>query len=63
MINLGLPAPIDVQVRGNDLDGIYKVATDIAEQIRSRKGVGSILIPQNLLYPGLQLNIDRERAG
>jgi multidrug efflux pump subunit AcrB len=62
VVNLGLPAPIDVQVRGNDLDGAYKVATNIANQIRSRKGVGSVLIPQNLLYPGLQLNIDRERA-
>src|ERR1017187_1721851 len=62
VINLGLPAPIDVQVRGNDLDGTYKVATNIAKQIRSRKGVSSVLIPQNLLYPGLQLNIDRERA-
>src|SRR5271156_4498681 len=62
VINLGLPAPIDVQVRGNDLDGAYKVAANIAKQIRSRKGVSSVLIPQNLLYPGLQLNIDRERA-
>ena len=38
VINLGLPAPIDVQVRGNDLNGSYKVATNIAQQIRSRKG-------------------------
>src|SRR3984957_2970960 len=62
VINLGLPAPLDVQVRGNDLNRAYKVAADIARQIRSRKGVSSVLIPQNLLYPGLQLNIDRERA-
>ena len=62
VINLGLPAPIDVQVRGNDINRAYEVATDIAEQIRSHKGVNSVLIPQNLLYPGLQLNIDRERA-
>jgi multidrug efflux pump subunit AcrB len=51
-----------VQVRGNDVNGAYKVAADIARQIRSRKGVSSVLIPQNLLYPGLELNIDRERA-
>ena len=62
VINLGLPAPIDVQVRGNDLNGAYRVAANIAREIRSRKGVSSVLIPQNLLYPGLQLNIDRERA-
>ena len=62
VINLGLPAPVDVQVRGNDLDGAYKVASDIASQIRNRPGVSGLLIPQNLRYPGLQLNIDRERA-
>jgi multidrug efflux pump subunit AcrB len=62
VINLGLPAPIDVQVRGNDLNGAYAVATEIARQIRSQKGVSSVLIPQDLLYPGLQLNIDRERS-
>jgi multidrug efflux pump subunit AcrB len=62
VINLGLPAPIDVQVRGNDINRAYEVATNIAEEIRSRKGVNNVLIPQNLLYPGLQLNIDRERA-
>ena len=62
MINLGLPAPIDVQVRGNDLNGAFEIASDLARQIRSQKGVSSVLIPQDLLYPGLQLNIDRERA-
>ncbi len=62
VINLGLPAPIDIQIRGNDLGAAYKVATEAASQIKLRKGVSSVLIPQNLLYPGLQLNIDRERA-
>jgi len=62
VINLGLPAPIDVQVKGNDLDRAFQIATDIARQIRTRKNVSSVLIPQDLLYPGLQLNIDREKA-
>jgi len=62
VINLGLPAPVDVQVSGNDLKGTYELATQIAQEIRRHKGVSSVLIPQDLLYPGLQLNIDRERA-
>ena len=62
VINLGLPAPIDVQVRGNDLNSAFAMASDIARQIRAQKGVSSVLIPQDLLYPGLELNIDRERA-
>jgi len=62
VINLGLPAPIDVQVRSNDLNKAFEIATDVAGQIRKQKGVSSVLIPQDLLYPGLELNIDRERA-
>jgi hydrophobic/amphiphilic exporter-1 (mainly G- bacteria), HAE1 family len=62
VINLGLPAPIDVQIKGNDLDRAFQIATDIARQIRTRKNVSSVLIPQDLLYPGLELNIDREKA-
>jgi multidrug efflux pump subunit AcrB len=62
VINLGLPAPIDIQVKGNDLNGAFEIATDIAREIRSKPGVSSVLIPQDLRYPGLQLNIDRERA-
>src|ERR1700683_3694081 len=30
VINLGLPAPIDVQVRGNDLNSAFAMASDIA---------------------------------
>ncbi len=62
VINLGLPAPIDVQIRGNDLHRTFQVATDLANEIRGQKGVNSVLIPQDLRYPGLELNIDRERA-
>jgi len=62
VINLGLSAPIDVQVRSNDLNKAFEIATDVAGQIRKQKGVSSVLIPQDLLYPGLELNIDRERA-
>ena len=62
VINLGLPAPIDVQIRGNDINRAYEVATNVADEIRHTKGVSSVLIPQNLLYPGLELNIDRQRA-
>lgn len=62
VINLGLPAPIDIQVTGNNLQDTYGLASKIAQEIRLRKGVASVLIPQDLRYPSLQLNIDRERA-
>jgi HAE1 family hydrophobic/amphiphilic exporter-1 len=62
VINLGLPAPIDVQISGNNLDKIYKVATRIAAPVRGLKGVNDVLIPQDIDYPALQLDVDREKA-
>ena len=62
VINQGLPAPIDVQVSGNNLEQSYDIATQIAGKIKGLRNVSDVLIPQNLRYPGLELSIDRERA-
>jgi len=62
VLNLGLPAPIDVQVSGMNLDQTFQSATKIANQIRGLTGVSDVLIPQDVDYPALQINIDRERA-
>jgi multidrug efflux pump subunit AcrB len=63
VVNLGLPAPIDIQVSGNDMHEALATATILANQIKSLSGVGDVLIPQDLDYPGLQLNVNREMAG
>jgi HAE1 family hydrophobic/amphiphilic exporter-1 len=62
VLNLGLPAPIDIQVSGSNLDKAYGVAQDIAGQVRKLRGVNDILVPQDLDYPSLRLDIDRQRA-
>jgi multidrug efflux pump subunit AcrB len=62
VINQGLPAPIDVQVKSQDMNGSYALATQLATKIRALPGVSNVYIPQSIDYPGLQLNIDRERA-
>ncbi|MGC2197705.1 MAG: efflux RND transporter permease subunit [Terriglobales bacterium] len=62
VLNLGLPAPIDVQVSGMDLDKTYQTANGLANKIRHLKGASDVLIPQDIDYPALRLNIDRERA-
>ncbi|HEX6894149.1 MAG TPA: efflux RND transporter permease subunit, partial [Bryobacteraceae bacterium] len=62
VLNLGLPAPIDVQVSGMNLDKTYNTAASLAKQIERVKGVSDVLVPQDVDYPALQLNIDRERA-
>jgi len=63
VINLGLPAPIDIQVSGNDLNKVYVTAVNIADPVRTLANVSDVLIPQDIDYPALELDIDREKAG
>ena len=62
VLNMGMPAPIDVQVSGSSLKNSYAVASEIASQVRGLKGVSDVLIPQDIDYPALRLDIDREKA-
>jgi HAE1 family hydrophobic/amphiphilic exporter-1 len=62
VLNLGLPAPIDVQVVGRNMQQTYAVASEMASQIRQLKGVSDILIPQDIDYPALRLEVDRKKA-
>jgi multidrug efflux pump subunit AcrB len=62
VLNMGLPAPIDVQVAGTNMEKSYGVAVDLAKQIRHMGGVADVFIPQDLDYPALELDIDRTRA-
>jgi len=63
VLNMGAPAPIDVQVGGNNIDDAYKTAAEIAGKIRDIGGVSDVLIPQDIDYPAFRLAIDRQRAG
>jgi multidrug efflux pump subunit AcrB len=62
VLNLGLPAPIDVQVAGVDMRRSYSIAQRLAAEIKKLPNVGDTYIPQDLDYPALQLDIDRTRA-
>jgi multidrug efflux pump subunit AcrB len=62
VLNLGLPAPIDIQVTGSDLNQSHQIATGIAARIRELPGVGDVLVPQDVDYPALRLEISRERS-
>jgi multidrug efflux pump subunit AcrB len=62
VINAGMPAPIDIQVTGNDQHAAYEVAEALANRVRSLHDVNDVLIPQDLDYPGIELDIRREMA-
>jgi multidrug efflux pump subunit AcrB len=62
VLNLGLPAPIDVQVAGSNMTAAYDTALKLSSQIRNVPGVADVFIPQDINYPALQLDVDRMRA-
>jgi multidrug efflux pump subunit AcrB len=62
VLNLGLPAPIDVQVAGSSLERSHKTAVDLAAEIQKIPGVADVFIPQDIDYPALKLDVDRTRA-
>ena len=62
ILNLGLPAPLDIQVSGMDMKADHKIATEIARQVRALPGISDVLVPQDVDYPALKIDLDRERA-
>ena len=62
VLNLGLPAPIDIQVTGSNLEVTHALASELAGKIRALPGISDVLVPQDIDYPALQLDVDRARA-
>jgi hydrophobic/amphiphilic exporter-1 (mainly G- bacteria), HAE1 family len=62
ILNLGMPAPLDIQVSGNNSEDTHRVAIEIAQKARALAGVSDVLVPQDIDYPALKLDIDRIRA-
>jgi CzcA family heavy metal efflux pump len=62
ILNFGLPAPIDIQISGNDIDANHKVAEHILDQVRGVPGVVDARIQQRFDYPYFQVNVDRTKA-
>ncbi len=62
ILNLGLPAPLDIQVSGSNLEDAHHTAVEISQRVSRLQGVSDVLVPQDIDAPALQLNIDRLRA-
>jgi multidrug efflux pump subunit AcrB len=63
ILNMGMQAPIDVQIAGTDQKAAYALALDMAARIRRIPDVADVYIPQDIDNPALKLDIDRVRAG
>ena len=62
ILNFGTPAPIDVQIVGQDQDGNYAVGLKLEDQIRQIPGAVDVHVQQQFDSPTLYLDIDRTRA-
>jgi multidrug efflux pump subunit AcrB len=62
ILNFGAPAPIDLQVRGNDLTADFVYANKLLAQVRHVTGVADARIQQSARLPALNVDIDRTRA-
>jgi multidrug efflux pump subunit AcrB len=62
ILNFGLPAPIDVQFRGNDVITSAKLAADLEDRLRQVPGLVDLRVQQPMDYPTYQVDIDRTKA-
>ncbi|HKC05621.1 MAG TPA: efflux RND transporter permease subunit [Methylomirabilota bacterium] len=62
ILNFGLPAPIDVQIEGNDMEGNRQVANRLLDDLRRVPGLTDLRLQQNFDTPRLQVTVDRVKA-
>jgi len=62
ILNFGIPAPIDVQVVGTDLQTNYAIAQQIASRMRHIPGTADVHVQQLLSLPTLHMDIERTRV-
>jgi CzcA family heavy metal efflux pump len=62
ILNFGSPAPIDLQIRGPNLDANFGYASRLLRDIRKIPGVVDARIQQSNASPTLNVDVDRSRA-
>jgi CzcA family heavy metal efflux pump len=62
ILNFGVPAPIDIQLEGNDVEASKADADKILAELRKVPGLTDVRIQQPFDYPTLQLAVDRTKA-
>ena len=62
ILNFGLPAPIDIQIEGADVQSNRKIADKILNEIRQVPGIVDPRIQQDFDYPKFHIDVDRTKA-
>ncbi len=63
VLNFGSPAPINVQISGQDYESIFAFARKLEDTIRGLPKVAATYIPEESGYPTLDVKVDRLKAG
>jgi len=62
ILNFGLPAPIDIQVVGNDLEANRQFADKLLARVKNVSGTSDLRIQQTFNQPKLHIDVDRTKA-
>jgi multidrug efflux pump subunit AcrB len=62
ILNFGAPAPIDLEIRGANLEGNFAHANKLLAKIRRIPGVADARIQQSARSPTFNVDVDRTRA-
>ncbi len=62
ILNFGLPAPLDIQIVGNDLAGNRAWAERLLDRVKAVPGTADLRIQQPLDNPTLNIDVDRTKA-
>jgi multidrug efflux pump subunit AcrB len=62
ILNFGLPAPIDVQIVGNDIEGNRHYADALLAKMRNVSGTADLRIQQPFDEPYLRFRVERTKA-
>jgi multidrug efflux pump subunit AcrB len=62
ILNFGAPAPIELQIRGPDLEADFAYAEGLLRRIRHVPGLADARIQQSLSAPSFNVDVDRTRA-
>jgi len=62
ILNFGMPAPLDIQIEGADIDANRRLAKRILDQLRHVSGAVDWRIQQQFDYPTFNVDVNRTKA-
>src|SRR6201982_118249 len=62
VLNFGLPAPVDIQIEGTDIEGNREVAARMLQEVQRVPGIADARIQQAFDYPQFDVAVDRTKA-